>query len=477
MRRRSINVFLIMLFILLPLILSPSNLGRLVVHAPSTGQPTLAVVSGSYGNNITDTSLTPSRTFRVDVTIANAGRITAIDITLQYGMATQLHSPIQTTKPQVTDQDSGQIFGTSTLPSNCQTVELVRNVYTDPLDTIRIVMGMHGPCDLPGDGILFSVVFNVVGINATSLEIQRAKDGRLQELVIGPSPGFIPVQNLKVVNAYFLNQGDGGVLGKGVAPIANFTSTPTKPKAEDIVKFNATASYDPGHASASDRGIARYIWSWGDLSPALSGDKIIETHEFLIAGSVAGSGWFEVRLVVLDSDDGIPAKQTQLIFIDPGIKHDLAVGISADQTQVTQGATLRVTVTVYNQGNRNENATLDVTYDYSGTSTIGQEPFFSLSPQHNKAFNYTLQTSNLPPRTYTVTANAQLKTVNATDTTPSDDKVTLVIIVDPSVGGNTQLNIAQVAVIGVVALGIVGGATFLVRRRRRMAETAEDALS
>jgi hypothetical protein len=209
----------------------------------------------------------------------------------------------------------------------------------------------------------------------------------------------------------------------------------------------------------------------------LSGDKIIESHEFLIAGSVAGSGWFEVRLVVLDSDDGIPAKQTQLIFIDPGIKHDLAVGISADKTQVTQGATLRVTVTVYNVGNRNENATLDVAYDYSGSTTLGHEPLFSLTPQHNRAFNYTLQTANLPPRTYTVTANAQLKTVNATDESPSDNKVTLVIIVDSAGGGTSQFSITQLAAIGVAGLGIVGAATFLVRRRRRMAETAEDSLS
>jgi hypothetical protein len=82
MRRRPIKAVLITLFILLPLILSPSNLTRIVAHAPSTG-PTLKVVSGSYGSNITDTSLTPTTTFTVDVTIANAGRITAIDITLR----------------------------------------------------------------------------------------------------------------------------------------------------------------------------------------------------------------------------------------------------------------------------------------------------------------------------------------------------------------------------------------------------------
>jgi hypothetical protein len=70
-----------------------------------------------------------------------------------------------------------------------------------------------------------------------------------------------------------------------------------------------------------------------------------------------------------------------------------------------------------------------------------------------------------------------LKTVNATDESPSDNKVTLVIIVDSAGGGTSQFSITQLAAIGVAGLGIVGAATFLVRRRRRMAETAEDSLS
>jgi len=391
-----------------------------VANSPTDG-PTLSVSGRGYGQNITDTNLAFGSTLNVDVNISNAGPITAFDITLQYAMATQLHSPIQTTRAQVTDQSSGQIFSGNGLPSNCHTVELVRTVFPDPFDAIRIAMATVGPCTLPGDGILFSAQFNVVGTNATSLDIIRAKAGRLQELVIGPGPAFTPIPNLRILNADFRN-------ARGAPPVATFDYRPINQTIGNTVTFNATASFDPEAASTSNKGIGRYIWSWGDLDTVVTGSKVVEDHEFMFGATVPAAGYFQVRLVVLDIDDNLPARQVQLVYISPQQKvHDLAVNLSTNLYVLRQGELLTLRADIYNRGTQDENASLLLTYNYQGNTTLANETGFKVLLHGSKTFNYTLETRALPSKVYIFTANIRIMDLTTTppteipDTNPGDN--------------------------------------------------------
>jgi len=70
-------------------------------------------------------------------------------------------------------------------------------------------------------------------------------------------------------------------------PTANFVFSPTSPKVNDIVYFNASGSSD------SDGNIVGYDWDFGDGS---SGSGVQPSHAYTYAGT------FQVTLVVRDND-------------------------------------------------------------------------------------------------------------------------------------------------------------------------------
>jgi len=72
-------------------------------------------------------------------------------------------------------------------------------------------------------------------------------------------------------------------------PIASFTYTPTYPEVNQIVTFDASASYDP------DGNIVSYTWDFGDSNITTTSNPIIN-HRY------ASYGDYPVRLTVTDND-------------------------------------------------------------------------------------------------------------------------------------------------------------------------------
>jgi len=73
-------------------------------------------------------------------------------------------------------------------------------------------------------------------------------------------------------------------------PIARFTYTPTYPEANQIVTFNASASYDP------DESIVSYTWDFGDGTPPITENDPITYHTYTSYGD------YTVKLTVTDND-------------------------------------------------------------------------------------------------------------------------------------------------------------------------------
>ena len=86
-------------------------------------------------------------------------------------------------------------------------------------------------------------------------------------------------------------------------PVAQFTFTPTAPRAGDWIQFDASASYDP------DGTITNYQWDFQD-------DGIIDDTGKIVFFRYSVPGVYTVRLTVTD-DKGAVASTTQTVTVSP----------------------------------------------------------------------------------------------------------------------------------------------------------------
>jgi hypothetical protein len=480
-QRTNILALLVAVLVVSPLFLGPALLTNPAAHA--VGNPVLRV-SGStgtkqYGSNITDTSLTSGTTFTMTVNVTNAGLISAFDVTVGYGISalgTPVLSPVKSSLTL-----SGGIFdpARSDLPTGCSILVIRQLVLTEPIYTVRVVASIQsssgGTCGLgiDGNGNLFSITFNVIGTGTDFLDIQQASGSRLADLVVGgPGIDFARVPNLQVKDGYFNNK-------PGLSPVASFTYTPSAPVIKDSVLFDGSQSRDPAHPTAPNNGITKYLWFWGDNAPSPVSGGNPGQHVFIVSSTTPGAGYFEVRLIV-NATAGVLAENQQVVYVSPGIVHGLEVQISLQKSTVKTGDPVQLTVTVYNVGNQNETAKLAVTYDYPSTAsptTAGSESSIPL-PLTSKIrpFNYTIQTTNLPPRIYTITAQVLNLDPTVQDVNPQNNMATQTFTVTGTAPTN-NLNVLQVVGISAVALAAVGGCVYVIRRRRSQAETASEQLA
>jgi len=100
------------------------------------------------------------------------------------------------------------------------------------------------------------------------------------------SSGQITHNPLSQDSTVFMNPGAAPQL----PPIASFTYTPTYPEANQIVTFNASASYDP------DGSIVSYTWDFGDGAPPITENDPITYHTYTSYGD------YTVKLTVTDND-------------------------------------------------------------------------------------------------------------------------------------------------------------------------------
>jgi PKD repeat protein len=95
-------------------------------------------------------------------------------------------------------------------------------------------------------------------------------------------------------------------VGQGQQPVANFTFSPTAPRAGALVSFDATVSTAP-----PGRTIARHEWNFGDNSPVLAGVEPRPTHTYGAAGT------YVVTLTVIDSSNVRSVAITKNVSVTP----------------------------------------------------------------------------------------------------------------------------------------------------------------
>ena len=175
-----------------------------------------------------------------------------------------------------------------------------------------------------------------------------------------------------------------------IAPVANFTYSPTKPIVNEKVTFNATASYDP------DRSIVSYMWDFGDGNVTVAGAVI--THAYTAEET------YNVTLTVTD-DDGLTDTVWKLITVYTFLYvHDVAItSVTPSATEVYVGRIVNITVVAKNEGTAVE--TFSVTVYYNAIS-VGTQPVKDLLPDSETTLMFSWNTTDVTPANYTITAYA-----------------------------------------------------------------------
>ncbi len=334
-------------------------------------------------SNITDLSRDPPDQFVVFVNVTGAGLINGFDVTLSYDW----------TGPGVLDAVAGSLggglFDPDNPPSPSCSVFVAKQDVDIPQGRVRFAAVFFGPCSVDGNGTLFSVIFDVKKVGATSIDIVQTNQIGDPASIIASSGRSVPYQ---AINAYFRNK-------PGIPPIARFSHSPLAPVRGDVVLFNATLSYDPSNSTRP--GIKSYVWNFGDGT--LNSEGPIQNHIFFFPPEVPGYGNFSVTLVVTDFDDDLPSSLIVVVNVSQASFHDLSVSVFFDKTQYLTGEPVQVSTVVTNHGINNEMAHLVVSYDYPNRTVIVDTIENVLAGQSINSF-FLLNTTGLPPRTYTVLA-------------------------------------------------------------------------
>ena len=96
-------------------------------------------------------------------------------------------------------------------------------------------------------------------------------------------------------------------------PIANFTYSPKNPVVNQVIIFNATASYDP------DGILMNYKWDFGDGNITSTTEKII-THSYTLEGD------YNVSLTITDNSSTTNSTTISVQVVPIGITIDLYTG-------------------------------------------------------------------------------------------------------------------------------------------------------
>jgi hypothetical protein len=223
-----------------------------------------------------------------------------------------------------------------------------------------------------------------------------------------------------------------------------------------------------------------YIWYWGDGSSLINTGNVT-SHVFQSGPNTNSAGSFAVKLVVYDSDDGLINRQILNVFIGPLFTFDISASMILSKPSVNQGEKLGVTVTLTNTGNQIINdtykgkpwalASMNVTYDLNTVTTIDSKTGIKLPTQAGATYNYTIDTTNLSPRVYTVAVNALI--INETtqqvipNANPDNFKSQSFTVVSTKQGGIPVYVLAGIAGGAVV---VVSAVVYVVRRRKPLDE-------
>ncbi len=258
-------------------------------------------------SNITSLSKFPvGSQFPVRVNITNAGPIGGFDVSIRYNI-TFGRNVLQAVRTGA--ELSGGLFDPDRPPAGCSVFALRTDVDIPP-GLVRFAVVFVGGCSVNGTGTLFTILFQVTGIGATSIEIIRTNASGMKVSKVASAGTEIADVPFQPVDAYFRNK-------PGMPPVVNFFHLPFNPVVNDTVHFDASQSYDPENSTSTDKGVRRFLWTFGDNSLIQSGG-VQTSHVFIIAIHVPAYGNFTVRLVEWDFDDDIPAAKVVVVNVASG---------------------------------------------------------------------------------------------------------------------------------------------------------------
>jgi len=296
-----------LLIVLLAVFLSLGTLTGIPDQIDVKAQPSLArleVWNGVYGSNITDLSLTSGTQITVEVNVTGAGRINGFDVTMKYYNLTTGSRILDAVGSTATL--GGGLFDPDNPPSGCSQVFVFKNEVDVPQGNIRVAAVLFGGCGV-GDGTLFTLTFDVVGIGAAAIDIVQTDTGGNSLTLLASSGTSVPYDAL---GAYFRNK-------PGIPPVADFVFYPVSPAKGDTVTFDATPSFDPNnYSNVTDKGIRRYSWNFGDGSQRRLGEGQVQNHTFVAPPVTPISGNFSVTLIVFDYNDGLASRKTTIVEVE-----------------------------------------------------------------------------------------------------------------------------------------------------------------
>lgn len=311
-----------------------------------------------------------------------------------------------------------------------------------------------------GHGTLGSVEFVVQAEGECVLNITSPLSYLIEIYPPPVPPGKEPTHKI------YPNKEDGLFFNVKAPPLAEFTYSPSVPKINQTITFNASASY-----ATPPLEIVQYEWDFGDDTNDT--DMIVE-HNYTTPGI------YTVTLTVIDNATGTDLVHTMFNTTTtmPHIwyelysqakkvisllhEHDIAItSVDASKETVTVGESVDIDVTVINNGLVTEDFNVTA---YYGETAIETKPVTGLSEGANETLTFTWDTTGVPEGTYTISAEANVEGEGS----PADNVfVDGTVTVEASSGFPITLVVA-----GVVVIVAVGGAgAFLYMRRKRTPAT------
>jgi len=239
-----------------------------------------------------------------------------------------------------------------------------------------------------GEGILATVIFEVVGGGSSPIDIYEID---LFDRDKNPLP----------------HTADDGYF-QGMAPYAKFTYSPSpisdgySPAANQTITFDAGDSYDP------DGTITNYHWDWGDGTTPDDTASTVIGHVFT-QPSVAG---YIVNLTATD-DEGYEESYDSPVIV---VIRDVAVtGLDVSPENLVRPAYMvEINVTVHNYGTFKEGYNLAAYYDDTLIDEVSRP---DLNSDTNETLTFNLDTTGFANGTYIIKANV-------TSVFPGDNNLT-----------------------------------------------------
>ena len=307
-----------------------------------------------------------------------------------------------------------------------------------------------------GHGTLGSVEFAVLAEGECILDITNPLSYLIEIYPPPVPPGQEPT------NVIDPNKENGLFFNVETPPSAEFTYSPSPPKVNETITFNASASY-----ATSSREIVQYEWDFGDNT---NDTGMIVEHNYTEPGT------YTVTLTVIDNATGTDLIHT--IFdttatmphvwyelygqaekvISMLHEHDIAItSVEASKETATVGESIDIYVTVVNNGLRTENFNVTAYYDETAIET---KPVTGLSEGDSETLTFTWDTTEVPEDTYTISAEASVEG----EGDPADN-----VLVDGTItleaSSGFPITTVAIGVVVIVAIGGVGA--FLYMRRKR----------